>query len=431
MRVLVLGAYGLIGAAVADRLLVADWRVVGLGRSERAGRRSRPEIEWRSADIAALLSPDDWAPFLRGVDAVANCAGALQDGARDDVAAVHRDAMLALQRACAAAGVRRFVQISAVGARPDAVTTFLRTKGEADAALAGSGLDWVILRPGLVIGAAAYGGTALLRGLANAPWATPLIEGAAPIQTAPVDEVAEAVRKALAGEIPSCAAYDLVEDEAYTLGGVVAAWRAALDRPPARTLNAPRWLGRLLFRGGDLAGALGWRPPMRSAALREIEAGVRGDPAPWRAAAGAPVRSLAATLRTLPSTVQERWFGRMFLLKPVIILTLAAFWAASGLIGLVRFQQAADILVVRGAPQTAAGLAVLLGSVVDVALGVAILFRRAHVAAAWGMIAVSGLYALGAAAFAPDLWLDPLGPMVKIFPAAVLALVALAIEEER
>jgi hypothetical protein len=47
------------------------------------------------------------------------------------------------------------------------------------------------------------------------------------------------------------------------------------------------------------------------------------------------------------------------------------------------------------------------------------------------MIAVTLAYLLGAALLAPDLWLDPLGAMVKSVPAMVLALVGLAVLEER
>lgn len=431
MRVLVLGAYGLIGSAIADRLLDAGLSVIGLGRSIEAARHARPEIHWRSADVATLLRPGDWAPFLHDVDAVVNAVGALQDGARDDVAAVQRDAMIALYTAAEPAGVTCFVQISAVGAKPDAKTLFMRTKGEADAALATSRLDWTILRPGLVISPAAYGGTALLRGLASFPWVTPTISGGAPIQSVSVDDVADAVRAALGGEVPSRATYDLVEDEAQSLDEVVSVWRASLGRPAARRLTAPRWLGRALFGLGDVAGKLGWRPPMRTAALNEIEAGVLGDPAGWRAAGGRAIAPLQTTLRRLPSIVQERWFGRLFLLKPVIVVTLALFWILSSVIGLAQVDAAAEVLTSRGMAAGPAVAFVIAGGLVDLALGLAVLHRRSHVAALWGMIATTAAYLLGATLLAPDLWLDPLGPLVKTVPAAMLALVALAIEEER
>lgn len=431
MRVLVLGAYGLIGAAVADRLLAAGHEVVGLGRSVEAPRRRRPEIDWRAADIATLLRPEDWASFLVGVDVVVNCSGALQDGPRDDLAAVHRDAMKALHLAATRAGLKRFVQISAVGARPDAPTAFMRSKGEGDAALAETRLEWIILRPGLVIAPAAYGGTALLRGLANFPIVAPSAFGASRIRTVSVGDVADAVAAAVAGETPVRNAYDLVEDRAHTLDEIVAAWRAALGRPAARSVAAPGWLARLMFRGGDVAGRLGWRPPMRSAALLEIEAGVDGDPAPWRAAGGRPPSGLAETLRASPSGVQERWFGRLFLLKPLIVMTLAAFWMASGAIGLAMVHASADVLVSRGTPAVLGYGAAILGGLIDLVLGIAVLFRRTHVTALAGMLAATAAYLVGASLFAPDLWLDPLGPLVKTLPAAMLVFAALAIEEER
>ncbi len=95
--------------------------------------------------------------------------------------------------ACEESGVARFVQISAPGAYETAETEFLRTKGEADAALAENKLNWVILKPGLVIAPTAYGGTSLLRALAAVPWVQPLLFGKARFHCVGVQEVAQAV----------------------------------------------------------------------------------------------------------------------------------------------------------------------------------------------------------------------------------------------
>ncbi|MEM8850183.1 MAG: DoxX-like family protein, partial [Pseudomonadota bacterium] len=51
--------------------------------------------------------------------------------------------------------------------------------------------------------------------------------------------------------------------------------------------------------------------------------------------------------------------------------------------------------------------------------------------AALGMVALSGAYLLGSLIFAPDLWADPLGPMVKVIPALVLAALVWLLLEER
>ncbi len=170
MRVLVTGAYGLIGSAVLARLHRDGHELVGAGRSLAEARRRFPYARWIEADFARLTAADAWRPLLSGIDAVVNCVGVLQDGARDDMQAVQVAGTGALFDACVQAGVRRVIHVSAIGASGEGPTKFSRTKAQADAHLASLDLDWVILRPGLVLGPAAYGGSAMLRGLAGV-WA--------------------------------------------------------------------------------------------------------------------------------------------------------------------------------------------------------------------------------------------------------------------
>src|SRR5690242_11227997 len=120
MRVLVLGGYGLIGREIIRRLVAEGHAVTGLGRSVAVARGRMPDADWIEADMARLTRPEDWASPLAGVEAVVNAAGALQDAPRDDLQAIHADAVAGLARAAATAGVTRLVQISAVGAEPEA-----------------------------------------------------------------------------------------------------------------------------------------------------------------------------------------------------------------------------------------------------------------------------------------------------------------------
>ncbi|WP_245278955.1 NAD(P)H-binding protein [Mesorhizobium loti] len=161
--VLVLGGYGLIGEAVVGRLVRDGHQVIGLGRDIRDARRRWPAVGWIAADMAQLLTAEDWLPMVAGMDAVVNAAGALQDGPRDRLDAIHRGSVVALVSACEQAGIGRLVQISAIGADLASTNVFFSTKAQGDKAVARSSLEWTILRPGLVIAHAAYGGTALVR----------------------------------------------------------------------------------------------------------------------------------------------------------------------------------------------------------------------------------------------------------------------------
>ena len=166
MRVAIIGAYGLVGSYVSARRAADGHLVVGVGRDIEVARRRFPALAWKRADLATA-SVADWASLLMGVEAVVNCAGVLQDSPRDDLNAVHVEGVRRLAQACQDLGVSRLVHISAAGVGPGRSTAFNATKLKAETLLAQSPLAWIILRPGLVFAPAAYGGTALLRGLAG------------------------------------------------------------------------------------------------------------------------------------------------------------------------------------------------------------------------------------------------------------------------
>jgi hypothetical protein len=142
--------------------------------------------------------------------------------------------------------------------------------------------------------------------------------------------------------------------------------------------------------------------------------------------------SLAEALTQVPTSVQERWFARLFLLKPVIVASLAVFWIVSGSIALtIAFRPASAILTAHGFPAPLADAVTVLSSVADIAVGLAIAVRRTCRAGLLAGVLVSLFYMAGAAVLTPEMWVEPLGSLVKTGPAIVLMLVALAILEDR
>lgn len=431
MKVLVLGGYGLIGEAVVGRLLRDGHHVAGLGRDVVDAERRWPAVRWIAADMSRLLAADDWLPVVTGMDAIVNAAGALQDGPRDRLDAIHRHSVVALVAACEQAGVHRIVQISAIGADLSSSDAFFNSKAQGDRAVASSALEWTILRPGLVIAPAAYGGTALLRALAAFPAFIPAVMSRQPIQTVAVTDVAEAVSRAVAGSLPPRTAVDLVEAQARPLADVLLAFRAWLGLPQAKVVPVPAIVGRLAAVTADGLGLLGWRSPLRSAALAALARGVTGNAGPWNQICGHPLQPLEATLAAMPAHVQERWFARLWLAKPVIFGCLSLFWLASGIIGLIRQDEAASILVSRGVSAKLADMSVLAGSAADILAGAAVLVRPFARPALLAMIAITLFYLAASTLLVPGLWLAPLGPLVKTIPMLCLVLVALAVLDER
>ena len=145
MRVLLVGATGFIGGHIRGQLLARGVEV--LATTRRPAGPAAGSLHWARLDLRDAVTPQAWTPLLEGVDAVINAAGVLQDGLSDSTGVVHADAPRALFEACGRAGVRRVIQISAIGVDRQGLTAFSSSKLRGDQALAERDLDWVILRP--------------------------------------------------------------------------------------------------------------------------------------------------------------------------------------------------------------------------------------------------------------------------------------------
>ncbi len=429
-KAVVLGGTGFIGSACVKALLDAGFRVTGVGRTIDVARQTLPGADWLALDVATLDAAG-WRNLAAGADVVVNAAGALQDGARDNLQLIHVDAVETLVGALGGTG-SRLVQISAAGAGDSAPTWFMRSKWLGDRKVMASGLQWWILRPVLVFGPQAYGGTALLRAAAGLPGAGLVPFPDTPVQVVHVDDVAAAVVECASGAIASGLVADLAGPGEHSFAEVVRQVRNWQGFPAWKVeWTLPHLPVAAAGRTADALGWLGWRPPLRSSALSSLRAGITGDMAAWKTAGGRPCRSLAETLAAIPSGTHERWFARLYLLLPLAIAVLSVFWLASGAIGLWQSKAAMAVLSGRGFSEATAALAVHAGSLIDMGLGVLILLRRFVRHAAIGMVAISAGYVGASALWTPDLWADPLGPMVKVVPGMMLAGLVAALMEER
>ncbi len=430
MRVLLLGATGLIGSSIAARLSTEGHEVVAAVRGGGVAIRRLAVARTISLDLRSATSPDHWLPHLAGIDAVVNCAGVLQDSARDSTAAAHITGPDALWQACERAGVRRVIHFSAMGVDRGGVTSFSRSKLEGDQALAARDFDWVILRPSVVVGRPAYGGSALFRGLAALP-VLPRTPDAGPLDIVQLDDVVETVVRLLRPGAPSRVAFELAGPDRLRFEEVVAAYRAWLGRRPARLVSAPGFVMGIAYRLGDLVAKFGWRPPIRSTARVEVRRGAIGDATAWRQATGIEPRSLSQALAAEPATIQERWFSNLYLLKPLMIGVFALFWLMTGLVSLTVGYAHAEWLMLKAGAGPLSAPSVIAGGIADIVVGTAMLFRRTARLALLAALGISIVYVVAGTILLPILWTDPLGPMMKIWPILVFNLACLAVLEER
>lgn len=434
--ILVLGASGLIGRFITDDLRGRRFRVVGVARN------LSPAQTMNALDIELPILSLDAAALTRllsehAVDVVVNCLGVLQDGPGGNTSAVHCDFVARLLQAIGGSGrAIRLVHISIPGTAETDRTAFATTKREAERLIAASGIPHAILRPGFVVAPAAYGGSALLRALAAFPLDLPAKEMATPFQPVAIEDISATIAWLAARGIDDASvkavSWDLMQAEPLTMAGVIEPFRLAFGTAGWPRFAMPRLMLDLGAKVGDLANYLGWVPPMRSTAIAELRRGVRGDPTAWIAATGIAPKTLADAVGRRPATIQDKWFARLFLVKALVVASLAAFWIVSGFIALfVSYRAAAGILIAHNFPSAMVDPITVGTSLMDMGIGVLIAFRRtAAIGLVVGIVASLG-YMFGAAILTPDLWIEPLGALVKTGPAIVLMFVALLMLDNR
>jgi uncharacterized protein YbjT (DUF2867 family) len=425
MRILLTGASGFIGRAVAQALQERGHAVVRVQR--RAGR---PGEEVVQADYAQVPSLDWWLPRLAGIAAVVNAVGILREQAGQTFAALHTHAPAELFRACAAAGVGTVVQVSALGADASARSGYHLSKKAADDVLRALPLRGAIVQPSLVYG---EGGTsaALFNKLALAP-VLPFPQGGRMlVQPVHIDDLVQGIVRLVESPPPG------IETLAF-----------AGPRPIA-----------LRDYLGDLREALGesrrqWIVPMPAALFRLGAAAAGRMPGSMLDAETADMllagnatqdNALARILPHPPRTPRDfirpqaresaRREAALELWLPVLRVALALMWIWTAIVsfGLYPVSDSYALLARVGLHGWPATFGLYGAAVLDLLLGVLTLAAPAG----WRrwvwlvQLALIGGYTVLITFFLPEYWLHPYGPISKNLPILAAILLLWGLERRR
>lgn len=431
MKILVAGASGFIGSHAALHLRALGHEVIAAARDPSAAARRLPDLDWIGCDFRQD-DADAWHDRLAGVDVVVNSVGILQDGLGDSSRAAHVDGAAALIEGCQRAGVTRVILISAVGGDAASGSVYGRDKQAGEDLLKASGLDWVILRPSLVLARTVYGGTSMIRALCGLPWVTPVVGGEQVFRPIGMEDVSAAIAAAVEPDAPVNKSWDLAGPERVKLADLMRAYRRWLGFGPSRVWDVPRWMAMPAVWLGDLMGWLGVRTSMRSTSIQQLDYDVEGDPEPWTAETGARPLGFGEYLARSPATVQDRWHARLGFVRPLARVLLGLFWLVSGVIALsAGARDAISLMITAGVPVLTSHVLLGVTAMFDIGVGLAMLAKWKVRSAAFLMIAGTLGYLAALTVLMPALWSDPLGPLVKTIPALALALMIAATEDER
>jgi uncharacterized protein YbjT (DUF2867 family) len=236
-RVTVFGGTGFLGRGVVRRLSDAGFDVRAASRRPLRGAGA-PRIEAIRADVNDDASV---AAAVSGAWAVVNAVSLYVERGADTFRSVHVEAARRVAAMARQAGCERLAHISGIGAGASSASPYIRSRGEGEAAVLRAFPSATLIRPAVMFGLGDAFVTALSNVLRHAP-AFPLFgRGDTRLQPAYVEDVAEAVLRALRKPAAD-RAYELAGPRVYTYAELVRTIARAHGRQPLLfPLPFPLW----------------------------------------------------------------------------------------------------------------------------------------------------------------------------------------------
>lgn len=426
MVVFLTGASGFLGRRLAMALARDGHQLVCALRDP--GQAARLGLPGRAvaADFAHDHTPADWRPRLAGVDVVINAVGILRETRRQRFDDLHVAAPRALFAACLEAGVRRVLQISALGADEGAQSRYHRSKKAADDFLVRLPLSAVIIQPSLIYGPG--GASAQLFGLLASLPLLPLPGGGRQrVQPLHIDDAVAAIVALVDSDAYRGQRVALVGPAPLSLRDFLAQLRHAMGLPPARVISVPTPLAQAAATlGGLLPGAL-----LDRETLAMLERGNTAAPAVTRQLLGHPPRPPSAFIRAADASC-ARQQAQLAWLLPVLRWSVAVVWIVTGVLSLGVYPPAQSyaLLAAVGVPAGWAPLLLYAAALLDLALGFGTLLLRRRRALWLTQIVVMLGYTAIISLRLPEFWLHPFGPVLKNLPLLAAIVVLLTLEDE-
>ncbi|MDD2308896.1 MAG: complex I NDUFA9 subunit family protein [Desulfuromonadaceae bacterium] len=243
MKIFIAGGTGFVGEHLIKELLSSGHSVRTLVHSRST---KRGEVEQVSGDITRL---ETFEQSLSGCDAVINLVGIIREFPARGVTfeKLHVQATSNLLAAAAGNGIKRYLQMSALGARPAAVSAYHQTKWRAEGLVRGSGLEWTIFRPSLIFGPHDAFINMLAAQLRLAPVMPVIGSGSYRLQPIHADDVARCF--ALALEMPGSIgqAYELCGVDRVSYEALLDMIAAALGRSRPFKPHLPLGMMKLII----------------------------------------------------------------------------------------------------------------------------------------------------------------------------------------
>jgi len=382
-------------------------------------------------DFVNDTSPALWINRLKNIDAVINCVGILHHPDNKVIWSVHYETPRALFDACVTAGIKKIIQISALGIEQSEVA-YAKSKKAADDYLLTLPLKSIILRPSLVYGRGSYGGSSLFRGLAGLPWFTPIPgKGTQEFQPIHLEDLSKAITKLLQVPLEQSLILSAVSSKRINLTNILVTLRSWLGFSKSRLLFMPLGLIRLASWAGDFIPYSVLNTNSYKLLIQNNVASSKETQA-FHDAIGFIPQEFTAGIFRHPSSVEDRSYARLYFLKPLLKWSIAFIWLFTAAICLFFYPRAAsyDLLAQIGVNSFWQPVLFYGSCLLDAGIGLAVLFNVQQKKISLLQIALILIYSALLTWKLPHLWFEPFAPLAKNIPLLAAILVSLALESD-
>jgi uncharacterized protein YbjT (DUF2867 family) len=431
MNILITGATGFIASQIVTDLLATGHEVTCAVRNTAYAQNLFPQAKVIACDFSHDTDSAIWLPRLQGIDVIINCVGILYHPQKKIIWQIHYDTPKAIFDAAVVVGVKRIVQISALGCDKTPVDYALSKKA-ADDYLLTLPMKSVILRPSLVYGRGSYGGTSLFRGLAGLPGIIPMPgTGEQRFQPIYLPDLSQAILRLLTVPLQETIILHGVSQQQCALKEVLSSLRAWLGFAKAKFIKIPLSLIRIASFLGDFIpysslNSSSYKMLMQNNITSEEET------KRFHETIGFVPRNFSRGVYAEPSSVQDHWHARLYFLKPLLQVGIAFVWMMGGICSLFfSHSESYHLLAAIGVASFWQPVLLYGASMLDFLLGLALLFNYKVKKICLLQLAIMMIYTLIISWKLPAMWLDPFGAIVKNIPLMIATLIFLVLESDR
>jgi uncharacterized protein YbjT (DUF2867 family) len=418
MLIVIAGGSGFIGRNLSEALRARGHHI--LVGSRKGSSEDRIDI-----DFSRPMDVDDLARGLHGVDAVVNAVGILREHGAQSFARIHDSGPRELFGACVRAHVPRVIQISALGAE-SGTSEYFASKRRADDYLTTLPLQWTIVRPALVYGA---GGTsaAMFGMMASLPVIPLPGRGEQLVQPVHIDDLIEALVRMIEVGAGARECVPIAGPVRMTYRAYLQTLRTTMQLPPARFIGIPR----IIMKTAAWFASFSKHALMDRQTLDMLEAGNVGESEPLR-------RILQRDSRAPDDFIDRRRIAdarlraRLTWLLPLLRYSMAAVWIWTGIVsmGLYSTDESYALLSEVGVSGALATILLYGAALLDLLLGLAVLFMRRRGPIWLAQIAVMFTFTVIISIWLPHFWLHPYGPILKNLPMLAGIILLYVLEPE-